>query len=127
MLDYSKCAAVGDNVLIRYSTREMIDGIRIPPNCPEAKIFDVISVGDEVTRCNVGDRVMPMGVIGKDWGWAPGTHEFIIMRNECIALVLDKESMDTPPPKIEPQPEPEKYVPDGAKMHYEEKLQGPHS
>ena len=32
MLDYSKSQAVGDNVLIRFTAREEINGIRLPRN-----------------------------------------------------------------------------------------------
>jgi hypothetical protein len=98
LLDYSKCKPVGDNILVRFTQREEIHGIRIPSSCVEARIFDVIEIGDEVKRCKPGDRIMPIGIMGKDWGHCPGSHEYILLRDECVAMILDKESMDTPPP-----------------------------
>jgi methenyltetrahydromethanopterin cyclohydrolase len=103
MLDYSKCKPVGDNVLVRFTQREEIGGIRIPSTSVEARIFDVVEIGSDVKRCKPGDRIMPIGIMGKDWGTCPGSHDFILLRDECVAMILDKESMDTPPEPLKPR------------------------
>lgn len=72
------------------SLGKMQDGrIHLPDSAIEGKQYIVHAIGPDVKDLNIGDKVLMQGNQGSEWGYMPGTREFIVIDERNVVLVFE--------------------------------------
>lgn len=63
--------------------------IHLPDSAIEGKQYVVHAIGPDVKDLHVGDTVLMQGNQNEDWGYMPGTREFLVIDERNVVLIFE--------------------------------------
>lgn len=78
-----------DFVLVREERVEEVRGVAMPEVSAEGKRYVVVAMGKDVKELSVGESVILNGQLNVHWSYVPRHPDLIIVRQECVILVIE--------------------------------------